>query len=351
MNVVTCCRVAFCLVLLACVASAVLFAGEFGSRQAVANRESGTVSLVDTADQAEIQLELGVDTEPMYVFSPLGTNELWIGDRANDRVLVFGTGRWRAQTEIPTSSGVFHMWGNRELGQLWVVCDVDKELTVIDLESRAVLATVPIPADLEPDFKPHDVTVTAGGALVTLLGETDPETGFLIAYDGATFAEVARLEVGGDPHLFHWGLEDPAVYAATQRDGKVLRLDPMTMQVTGELDVTGAHGIAANLAESRLYVTNIESEDSVGALVTIDLDSFTILAMSDSAAAFPHNVSLAPDGSRLFITHSVAGVTVYDLDESGVPMPGLIEEAGAVPFGVGVVLDARRAFSRLQPSS
>lgn len=62
-----------------------------GGLFAVANRGGGTVSLVD-ADAAEVvdTYELPDGGEPMYVGTPFGTREVWVGDRANSVLVRFG---------------------------------------------------------------------------------------------------------------------------------------------------------------------------------------------------------------------------------------------------------------------
>lgn len=62
-----------------------------GGLFAVANRGGGTVSLVD-ADAAKVvdTYELPDGGEPMYVGTPFGTREVWVGDRANSVLVRFG---------------------------------------------------------------------------------------------------------------------------------------------------------------------------------------------------------------------------------------------------------------------
>ncbi|MEM7677569.1 MAG: hypothetical protein AAF449_16340, partial [Myxococcota bacterium] len=102
-----------------------------GSRIAVANRGTNTVTLIDVVSEEKLQIELEPGSEPMYAQNPFGSDEIWIGDRGFDRVLVYDALRLRRKAEIPVGRGVFHMWNNGDTGQMWVVNDIDKTVSVI----------------------------------------------------------------------------------------------------------------------------------------------------------------------------------------------------------------------------
>ncbi len=315
-----------------------------GTKIAVANRNAETVTLIDMESERKVQIELEEGSEPMYAQNPFFSDEIWIGDRGHSRVLVYDALRLRRTAEIPTGNGVFHMWNHGELGQMWVVNDIDKTMTVISLETKEVLATVPIPEDLAADFKPHDITVTKNSAIVSLFSTTGKEEGWLIKYSGKTFKEKRRLKVGGDPHLLFWGFKKSKLYVATQDNGKVLRINPRQLRVTGTLDIPGAHGIWANEQETHLYVTDIESGNGSGSLYTIDLKDFSFVEGSpvDAALPFPHNVMVSITNHKLFVTHSYSGsefTSIYDLDDNGIPMNGRSVTTGDIPFGIMLIRD------------
>ena len=314
-----------------------------GSRIAVANRGTNTVTLIDTKSERTIDLILEKGSEPMYAQNLFFADEIWLGDRGNNRVIVYDALRLRRKAEIPTGKGVFHMWNNGTLGQMWVVNDIDKTMTVIDLRTKQVLATVPIPTDLATNFKPHDVTVTSESAIISLLGANGSDEGWLIKYSGKSFQETNRVKVGGDPHLFYWGFSNSLLYVATQIDGKVLRMDPSTLELLGEIDIPGAHGIWADESETNLYVTDIESSDGKNSVYTIDLASFSLVpgTPADAPLPFPHNVMVSLDNKKLFITHSQDSefTSIYDLDKTGVPEDSRIVKTGATPFGIMLVRD------------
>lgn len=223
---------------------------------------------------------------------------------------------------------------------------MDKAMTVIDLASKQVLATVPVPADLTVGFKPHDITVTPTGAIVTLLQTGGEGSGWLVQYSGATFQETNRLEVGDDPHVMYWGFQGSSLYVASQTSDEVLRLDPDDLSVTGRLPVTGAHGIWADEDETRLFVTNIEAGGGTDGLHVINIadGAFEAVAGSpvDTRFSFPHNVTSSRNADRLFVTHGSNDfefTSAYDLDADGLPTSSSAIRTGATAFGTVFVPD------------
>lgn len=74
-----------------CVPRLPLNAPRAGGVFAVANRGGGTVSLVDPDEAAVVDTyELPGGGEPMYLATPFGTQEVWVGDRANSELVRSG---------------------------------------------------------------------------------------------------------------------------------------------------------------------------------------------------------------------------------------------------------------------
>ena len=122
-----------------------------------------------------------------------------------------------------------------------------------------------------------------------------------------------------------------------------MRLDPATLEVTGELLIRGAHGIWGNEEGTRLYVGDITSADGKASIYTIDTATFQIMDGSpvDAPLPYPHNFMVSIDNSKLFVTHSKdsAQTSVFDLDENGIPTAARTIRTGEVPFGIMLIRD------------
>jgi YVTN family beta-propeller protein len=310
----------------------------------VANRASGTISVIDThTDELLGTYDLPAgenDPEPMYVVFTRTGNRVFVGDRANDQIVVFRARDFSVETVIPAGEGVFHMWADAGATQLWVSNDVDNTMTVINPATLAVEATVDLPADLAAmGGKPHDVILSPQGdyAYVTMLGFAG-DNDYLVQYDTHTFSEMNRGPVGKDPHVsltFH----NEFIYVPAQNSDLVSVFNRHTLDLVDEIAAPGAHGAGMPLHGQVFYTTNLTGGGTDG-LITIDLRTNTILGTTDTPYAVPHNIALTPATDKLYVTHSGGTsdkVTVYEIGADDLPV--LVGEVTVEfnPFGLSYV--------------
>ena len=317
--------------------------GNSAGQVVVADRGSGTISVVDAGtDQLISTVELPADDnapEPMYVTYVKSGHRVFVGDRANDRVVVFDANDYSAVATIPAGAGVFHQWADARGRQLWVNNDVDNTATVIDPTELTVLGTVAMPADLvAAGFKPHDVILDPQGrfAYVTMLGGTVHD--WLVQFDTETFAEVNRAAVGLDPHL-SLTQRNKLIYVPAQNSDVVTVLDRSTLALVDEITVPGAHGAGMNPSGKVFYTTNLPGGGTDG-LFAIDTKTNAVIGSADTPYPVPHNVVVTKN-DKLFLTHSGATsdkVTIYDVTTTN-PVPEIRAEVtvGLNPFGLAYV--------------
>jgi len=320
--------------------------GPARGRVVVANRGSGSISVIDAITDELVgtyPLPAGENApEPMYVVYSPAKYRVFVGDRANDRVVVFDARDLSVEATVATGAGVFHMWADPQSQQLWVNNDIDKTTTVIDPNNLAVLATVPTPADLVAlGGKPHDVILDPIGryAYVTVLGLPGPED-YVVQFSTATFEEVGRAAVGKDPHV-SLARQNSLLYVPSQGSDQVFVLDRETMASVATIDVPGAHGAGMARSGKVFYTTNLPGGGTAG-LYAIDTRTNTVIGSGgvDTPYAVPHNIALTPDSHKLFLTHSGPNdkVTIYDIKAND-PLPVLVSEVtvGSNPFGLAYI--------------
>jgi DNA-binding beta-propeller fold protein YncE len=326
------------------------YAGAAGAEGSVvvANRGSGTISIIDTSNvKSPVTLDLpagDATPEPMYVVAVRAHQRVFVGDRANSRVVVYDLRDFSVETTIPVGSGVFHMWADPLGNQLWVNNDIDKTATVIDPGTLAVLTTVPMPADLSAGMgKPHDVILDPTGAFafITMIGVTGPND-FVVKFDTRTFAEVDRAAVGKDPHLSLTPVNS-VLYVPAQNGSTVHVLDRDTLDQVTQLAVPGAHGAGMMFSGAFFYTTNITTAGPAG-IYRIRTDTNTIDGDPvDSPFPTPHNIVLTPDGAMLFLTHSGprnVHTSVYAVAPDGELALSTSIPVGVNPFGIAFVPEA-----------
>ena len=315
-----------------------------GGRVVVANRASGTLSVIDRrtdAVVATIPLPPGPNPpEPMYVVYTPVRDRVFVGDRANDRVVAFDARTLQVEGTVP-ATGIFHMWADLPGRQLWVVDNVNHAITVIDPRRLTVLATVPVAGGT-----PHDVIVDPLGrfAFVSVFvgGDADPDQ--VVKYSTRTFAEVGRTDVGEDPHLsMAW--PRGRLYVPTQGADAVVVLDARTLAEVDRIPVPNAHGAGMALGGRVFYTTNIADGGTDG-LFAIDTRANTVAGSVDTPfpgppLPTPHNIALTPNRKKIYVTHSGATanqVTIYTTHgRHPVPVSAVTVEVGLNPFGLAYV--------------
>ncbi len=314
------------------------------ARIVVANRASGTVSVIDpTTDRIILTEPLppGPNApEPMYVVAVPALRRVLVGDRANSRVVVFDARTFEVIATVPTAPGTFHMWADARSSQLWVANDVAQAMTVIDLTTLRVLITVQIPADLAAiGGRPHDVMLNPHGcsAFVTVTG-VQGASDVILKYSTETFAELNRAFVGKVPHV---GLFADAgeLYVPSERDNRVQILSSETFDRLADLPLPGAHGVGVPSHEDVFYTTNLPGGGSNG-LFVIDTRTRAIIGSVDTPIGVPHNIAITPNGGKLYVTHSGVNdkVTVYSVTRlNPIPRYERTIVVGANPFGIAYV--------------
>ena len=320
--------------------------GQRGGKIVVANRGSGTISVISARTNEVIgtyALPAGENPpEPMYVVYTAVHNQVFVGDRANNRVVVFDARDFSLRGTVPAGAGVFHMWADQRGKQLWVNNDIDNTTTVIDPRTLTVLGTVPTPADLVAlGGKPHDVILSPNGkyAYVSILG-LPGEHDYVVQFRTKTLAEVNRAPVGKDPHL-SLARQHNFLYVPSQNSDVVVVLDRRTLAEVTEIAVPGAHGAGMTRNGKVFYTTNLPGGGG-GGLIAIDTRTNTILGEPvDTPYPVPHNIALTPNGKKIFITHSGATadkVTVYGAHGVHADPVFLAEvTVGLNPFGLAYV--------------
>jgi len=307
----------------------------------VANRASGSISVIDvkTDEISTYQLPSAPNTpEPMYVVFVRRGQRVFVGDRANNQVVVFRASDFTVETSIPVGQGVFHMWADPLGKQLWVNNDIDNTTSVIDLRSLDVIATIPTPVDLvSMGGKPHDVILGPFGKLayVTVLGLPGPSD-YVVQYRTDIFQETGRAAVGKDPHL-SLTARNRFLYVPCQNSNAVFVLNRFNMNQVKTIAVPGAHGAGMITNGKVFYTTNLPGGGTDG-LFAIDTKQNEVIGSSDTPYPVPHNIALTPNSKKLYLTHSGATsdkVTVYRISNRN-PVPEFLKEITVElnPFGI-----------------
>jgi len=336
----------------------------------VANRTSGTLSVIDEATD-QVTKTVSVATrgarppEPMYVNYCQPLKRVYVSDRANRYVAVYDAKTFQMLDTAPLGLGAFHMWIDTKCKQIWSVNDIDRNLSIInpktlklidaDPKTRGVIDPVKLPQELlDQGGKPHDIALDPKGkaAFVTVIGITGK--GYVLRYDTKTRRLTHQVEVGIDPHVgVAW--KKPVVYVACQGNSKLYALSTKDLSPLHDpVDVAGTHGTGWKHDDSAFYTTNLPGLGKDG-LFAIDPETLGIAGKTDTGNAsdgvedVPHNIAITADDKKLYITHSGHGegevkgvVTVYDISDKAAPKYLKKIMVGLNPFGITYAPAAKR---------
>ncbi len=312
-------------------------------RIVVANRavggNPGTISVIDVLTNSVNTINLpgpGIP-DPMYFALEPTNYRLFVGDRANNRVIVFDALDFSVQGFIPAGNGVFHQFGNTLQNQLWVVNDIDRTATVIDMVSLQVLQTINVAPGLGGTL--HDVILDPRlpQAYITVNGIAG-ELDAVVRFSTETFAQTGIIRPGDNLHV---GVAGDNLYIPAQDSNLVAVFNSSTLNPVTSIGVNGAHGAETTNDENRFYTTNITAAVGQQALFVLDTQNNTVLGSTSVLFGTPHNIALTSDNTRLYLTHSGAAstqVTFYDVSgPNGVPVFLGTLNTGNNPFAIATL--------------
>ena len=304
----------------------------------VADRSSGSITVIDVKSDTPATIAMPDSGEPMYVAYSATYNRVFVGDRANDQVVVFDADDFSIETTVATGTGVFHMWASDMNDQLWVNNDIDNTITIIDTVTLDVIYTAAAPADLVAlGGRLHDVIIDpimpfAYATMIGVAGAND----YVVKYSTKTFLEVDRQAVGQDPHV-SLSRQDRLLYVPCQNSNEVFVLDRDTLDLQPGIAIPAAHGAWMSRNGRSFYTTNIAGGGTDG-VFEIDTDINGVIDSWNTPFAVPHNIATTPNGKKLYVTHSGAAsdkVSVYSRQNKNTPfiLTNTVD-TGVNPFGL-----------------
>lgn len=148
-------------------------------------------------------------------------------------------------------------------------------------------------------LSPRELTVARDGKWLYATAE---EGDALLVVDLDTRAVVARIPVGDKPHSVVLSRDGATAYVSNRRSGTVSQVDLTARRVSREFTVgDGPAGMALDAEERFLYVANGNSND----ISVVDLASGREVRRL-AAGQNPHDVALAPDGHHIYATNRLS---------------------------------------------
>ena len=177
----------------------------------------------------------------------------------------------------------------------------DGTVSVIDVASRQVIATIPVSSG------PHGMAITPDGRFVYISSDGSSVVSVI---DTSTDRVMGVIEVGSEPHGLAMTPDGRELWVAVKGTDKVEIIDTRGNQVVGNITVVSPHNIAFRPDGKSAYVASQVSGNN--ALVEVDVKDRRVLRRVPLDKT-PRALDFDSDGRHLYFTEaSVNAVLVLD---------------------------------------
>jgi len=210
---------------------------------------------------------------------------------------------------------------------------------VVDVRSLKLLRVIPAGTD------PEQLAVSRDGSRLFVANE---DAATASAVDVVAGRVVATVGVGGEPEGVELSPDESVVYVTSEEDGEVFVIDAAKAVVLHKIGVDPRPRSTVFLPDgSRAYVTC----ENGGSVVVVDARKHerlrTIKLTGESVR--PMGAVVSPDGRRLYVTTG-RGRNVVTID-TATSEPIASIEVGARPWGIALTPDGRTLFTANGPSN
>jgi YVTN family beta-propeller protein len=211
---------------------------------------------------------------------------------------------------------------------------------VVDVKTRKLLRVMPGGSD------PEQLAVSADGRWLFVANEDVGQTSVIDARDGKV---IATVPVGGEPEGVDLRPDGKVVYVTSESDNAVFVIDALAPKLITKIAVGARPRSTGFLPDStRAFV----SAENSGAITVIDAQTHTVLTtikLEGGPLVRPMGVIASPDGARIFVSTG-RGKGLVSIDPAS-NMPVGTVEVGERPWGIAASDDGRLVFTANGPSN
>ena len=219
--------------------------------------------------------------------------------------------------------------------------EASHDISVVDLDARRVVATIPVGG------RARGIQAPPGGRVVYVAVSDDSPTvessaDAIVAIDVATLRVTSRIEAGTDPEQLAVSTDGRRIFAANEDAGTATVIDLRTRKTLSSAVVgIEPEGVAASPDGKWVYVT-AETSNSVSMI-----DARTAKVVGNVLVDVrPRAVAFSPDSRRAYVTAEIGGsLTALDTRRHAVAGRVGLEENAGKPVGVVVSRDGKRVFA------
>lgn len=280
----------------------------------VAVRGGGALAVVDAASET-LTRSVAMPRRPVDVTVDATTGRVYVVSEVGEYPGYYVPGRLTVLDAGATILGGVDVGRqpaavtvNASTRRAYVVNAKDRTMTVLDADTLAVVTTVPT------GLEAYDVLADPATGRVYVAGRDAQYREFVVAYDGATYAEAARRSLCGAWRLaLHPEAGRLYVTGFVCGLGALHVLDAATLARERSVDV-GAYpfGVAVDQDRDLIWVsrTGWHFEDDFRGVVAIDAAGFAILDGGETGV-WPFGLALNPATGVPYVVAGVGGGALY----------------------------------------
>ncbi len=210
---------------------------------------------------------------------------------------------------------------------------------IVDVKTRTLLRILPGGSD------PEQLAVSADGAWLFVANEDVGQASVVDASDGKA---LYTIDVGGEPEGVNLRPDGKVVYVTSEEDGEVFVIDAVAPKLIARFAVGPRPRSTAFLPDSsRAYVTS----ENGGSIAVVDAMTHRVLSTIPLAGELIRPMEAVASGDGKFVFVSTGRGKRLVVIDTATNQPTASIEVGDRPWGLAVSPDGTRAYTANGPSN
>ena len=184
----------------------------------------------------------------------------------------------------------------------WVTNGVSSSISIINLSSKTVVGTIPLPAFNGSPATPNTMAFTPDGSLAYVTNHDANPGSVIFVIDVPNRKLLTTIPTDAFPASVAVTPDGSTVWVPNRGDSTITIIDTMTNTVTARIAADYPTGMAFNPTGTRAYVAEAELGSANGYLRVFDVTSTATIARIP-VGNLPHVVSVTPSGHYVFVTN------------------------------------------------
>jgi YVTN family beta-propeller protein len=184
----------------------------------------------------------------------------------------------------------------------WATNGVSSSISIINMSSKTVVGTIPLPAFNGSPATPNTLAFTPDGSRAYVTNHDANPGSVIFVIDVPNRKLLTTIPTDAFPASVAVTPDGSTVWVPNRGDSTITIIDTMTNTVTARIAADYPTGVAFNPTGTRAYVAEAELGSANGYLRVIDVSSTTAIARIP-VGNLPHVVKVTPSGHYVFVTN------------------------------------------------